>query len=93
MYDIQYTLSIRHLISSVIDVSKSPLGSWGTVSSELLKAPDTEVHLEDMSAKALKKLEYVFKVAEERDGPLNYETFRNVLQAVLGHRVCTIVMS
>lgn len=55
--------------------------------SGLMEVPAREVHLEDMSAKAIKRLEYVFKIAEERDGPLTYETFRNVLQAVLGHRV------
>lgn len=51
------------------------------------KPPSGEVHLEDMSAKAMKKLEYVFKIAEDREGPLNYETFKSVIQAVLGHKV------
>lgn len=46
-----------------------------------------EIHLEDMSAKAMKKLEYVFKIAEDREGPLNYETFKSVIQAVVGQRV------
>lgn len=63
------------------------LESHTTLDTDIPRDPDTDIHLEDMSAKAMRKLEYVFKIAEEREGPLNYETFRSVLQAVLGHRV------
>lgn len=61
--------------------------STTTLASGFIRDPDAEIHLEDMSARAMRCLEYVFKIAEEREGPLNYETFKSVLQAVLGHRV------
>lgn len=49
--------------------------------------PADNIRLEDMSAKAMRKLEYVFKMTEEKEGPLSYETFKSVVQAVLGQRV------
>ncbi|KAF6016993.1 hypothetical protein EB796_024704 [Bugula neritina] len=49
--------------------------------------PPQTVHLDDMSAKCMARLEYVFKIAEEEEGPLCFNTFKMVLQAVLGHQV------
>ena len=61
--------------------------SNSSLASGFIRNPDSDLHLEDMSAKAMRCLEYVFRIAEEREGPLNFETFKSVLQAVLGHRV------
>ena len=76
---------------SMQDVANPLFDSRYSMSSSRLSAGGLDIHLEDMSAKAMKRLEYVFKVAEERDGPLNYDTFKDVLQAVLGHRVSSFL--
>lgn len=61
--------------------------SQTTIDTGVCKLHQPEIHLEDMSAKSMKKLEHVFRLAEQREGPLSYETFRNVLQGVIGQKV------
>lgn len=52
----------------------------------------SDPHLENMPAKAMRRLEYVFKCAEDISGPLTYETFRSVIQGVIGHTVRIIML-